>query len=46
MFFKIGAANIAKFLKAFCMEHLRWLLLKMVEEFKRNSNLTLERFVH
>ena len=34
--------NIAKFLNTtFCMEHLRWLLLKMIEEFLRNSNLTL-----
>ena len=29
----------------FCMEHLRWLLLKMVEQFLRNSNLTLEGFL-
>ena len=27
------------------MEHLRWLLLKMVEEFLRIFNLTLEKFV-
>ena len=34
-----------KFLRtAFCMEHRR-LLLKMFEEFLRNSNLTLEGFV-
>ena len=33
--------NIEIFLrKAFCMKHFRWLLLKMVEEFQRNSNLT------
>ena len=29
----------------FLMEHLRWLLLKMDEEFLRNSNLTLDRFI-
>ena len=39
-------ANISIFLRtAFCMEHFRWLHLKMVEEFLRNSNLTLEEFV-
>lgn len=35
--------NIAKFSRAAsCMEHLRWLLLQMVEEFLKNSNLTIE----
>ena len=32
--------NITKFLRtAFCIQHLRWLLLKIVEKFLRNSNL-------
>ena len=34
------SVNITKFLRtAFCMEHLQWLPLKIVEEFLRNSNL-------
>ena len=38
--------NFVEILKtAFCMKHLRWLLLKMVEEFLRNSSLALEGFV-
>ena len=38
--------NITKCLRiAFFMEHLRWLLLKMVEEFLRISNSTWEIFV-
>ena len=37
----------AKFLRTgFCMKHIWWLLLKMVEEFLRNSYLTLEEFVN
>ena len=36
------SVNIANFLwKTFCMENFQWLLLKMVEEFLRNCNLTL-----
>ena len=38
--------NIANFSKTtFCMKHLWWLLLKMVEEFLRSSNVILEDFV-
>ena len=36
--------NIVKYLKtAFSMKNFPWLLLKMIEEFLRNSNLTLRR---
>ena len=38
--------NVAKYLKTpFCMEHLWWLLLKIVEEFPGNTNLTSEGFL-
>ena len=43
---QLFSCEYRKFLrKAFCMEHLQWLLLKMVEVFLRNSNLTLEGFI-
>ena len=41
---QLFSVNIAKYLKAvFSMKNLPWLLLKMIEEFLRNSNLTLRR---
>ena len=34
-----------KFKNTFSMEYLRWLLLKIIEEFLRNSNLTWKGFI-
>ena len=43
---QVSACEYQKnFKNSFFMEHLRWLLLKMAEEFLRITNLTLERFV-
>ena len=39
------SVNIDKFLgTTFCVEHLRWTLLKIVEEFLKSLNLTLVGF--
>ena len=36
----VSCENYEIFNNTFCMEHLRWLLLKIAEEFLRNSNLS------
>ena len=43
--FPVNIVNTEILRTDFCMEHLCWLLLKMVEQFLRNSNLTLEGFL-